>query len=135
MTKYCTSARLTVCLLVCYLDSARDAGKRLYLWLRLLELHVIELSIMRGFESLRLYGQVNKRTWWMPWQPEAMKDAVGSEMPRGAVKQALIRGCPNGETHSIYRVSCIEYIDVRGKRRELKHLSTCRKRNQLRFPQ
>jgi len=71
----------------------------------------------------------------MPWQPEAMKYAVGSEMPRGAVKQAMIRVCPNGETHSVYRVSCIEYIDVRGKRRELKHLSTCRKRNQLRFPQ
>ena len=53
---------------------------------------------MPGNESLRLYGQVNKRTWWMPWQPEAMKDAVGSEIPRGAVKQALIRGCPNGET-------------------------------------
>jgi hypothetical protein len=91
--------------------------------------------LVSGRESLRLYGQVNKRTWWMPWQPEAMKDAVGSEMPRGAVKQALIRGCPNGETHSIYRVSCIEYIDVRGKRGELKHLSTRRKRNQLRFPQ
>jgi hypothetical protein len=71
----------------------------------------------------------------MPWQPEAMKDAVDSEIPRGAVKQALIRGCPNGETHLIYQVSCTEYIGVRGKRRELKHLSTCRKRNQLRFPQ
>ena len=86
-------------------------------------------------KSLRLYGQVNKRTWWMPWQPEAMKDAVGSEMPRGAVKQALIRGYPNGETHPVYRVSCTEFIGVRSKRRELKHLSTCRKRNQLRFPQ
>ena len=63
-------------------------------------------------ESLRLYGQVNKRTWWMPWQPEAMKDAVGSEIPRGAVKQALIRGCPNGETHPIYRVSQLEYIGL-----------------------
>jgi len=71
----------------------------------------------------------------MPWQPEAMKDAVDSEIPRGAVKQALIRGYPNGETHLIYQVSCTEYIGVRGKRRELKHLSTCRKRNQLRFPQ
>jgi len=48
---------------------------------------------------LRLYGQVNKRTWWMPWQQEAMKDVVGCVMPRGAVKQALIRGFPNGETH------------------------------------
>jgi hypothetical protein len=63
-------------------------------------------------ESLRLYGQVNKRAWWMPWQPEAKKDAVGSEMPRGAVKQALIRGCPNGETHPIYRVSHTESIGV-----------------------
>ena len=71
----------------------------------------------------------------MPWQPEAMKDAVGSEMPRGVVKHALIRGCPNGETHSVYRVSCTEYIGVRGERRELKHLSTCRKRNQTRFPE
>ena len=35
---------------------------------------------LRGIdESLRLYGQVNKRTWWMPWQPEAMKDVVGNE--------------------------------------------------------
>jgi hypothetical protein len=59
-------------------------------------------------ESLRLYGQAIKRTWWMPWQPEAMKDVVGNEMPRGAVKHALIRGCPNGETHPIYRVSLIE---------------------------
>jgi hypothetical protein len=66
----------------------------------------------RAVESLRLYGQVNKRAWWMPWQPEAMKDAVGSEIPRGAVKQALIRGCPNGETHPIYRVSHTEYIGV-----------------------
>ena len=48
----------------------------------------------------------------MPWQPEAMKDAVGGEMPRGVVKQTLIRGCPNGETHSIYRVSYTEYIGV-----------------------
>ena len=27
-----------------------------------------------------------------------MKDAVGCDMPRGAAKQALIRGFPNGET-------------------------------------
>ena len=87
------------------------------------------------FESLRLYGQVNKRTWWMPWQQEAMKDVVDCDKSRGAVKQALIREFPNGETHSIYRVSCSEYIAVRGERRELKHLSTCRKRNQTRFPE
>ena len=86
-------------------------------------------------ESLRLYGQVNKRTWWMPWQPEAKKDVVDCDKSRGAVKQALIREFPNGETHSIYRVPAIEYIGCWSERRELKHLSTCRKRNQLRFPQ
>jgi hypothetical protein len=61
-------------------------------------------------ESLGLYGQVNKRTWWMPWQPEAKKDVVDCEKSRGAVKQALIRECPNGETHSACRVSLTEYI-------------------------
>ncbi len=34
----------------------------------------------------------------MPWRQEAMKDAVGCENPRGAAKQAMIRGCPNGAT-------------------------------------
>ena len=61
-------------------------------------------------KSLRLYGQAIKRTWWMPWQLEAMKDVVGYEKLRGAVKQALIRRCPNGETHLIYQVSLTEYI-------------------------
>jgi hypothetical protein len=46
----------------------------------------------------------------MPWQLEAMKDVVGHESPRGAVKHALIRGYPNGETHPIYWVSLTEYI-------------------------
>lgn len=31
------------------------------------------------------------------------------------------------------QLSIVEYIDDRGERRELKHLSTCRKRNQPRF--
>ena len=30
--------------------------------------------------------------------------------------------------------SCTEYIGVRGERRELKHLSTCRNRNQNEIP-
>ena len=59
-------------------------------------------------ESLRLYGQAFKRAWWMPWQSEAMKDVVGYEKPRGAVKHALIRGYPNGETHLIYQVPFTE---------------------------
>jgi hypothetical protein len=47
----------------------------------------------------------------------------------------LIRRYPNGETHPIYRVPFTEYIGKGGERRELKHLSTYRKRNQLRFPE
>ena len=35
----------------------------------------------------------------MPWQQEAMKDVVDCDKSRGAVKQALIREFPNGETH------------------------------------
>lgn len=33
----------------------------------------------------------------MPWQLEAMKGVADCDKPRGAVEQALIRGCPNGE--------------------------------------
>ena len=61
-------------------------------------------------ENLRLYGQAIKRTWWMPWQLEAMKDVVDCDKLRGAVKQALIRGFPNGETHPACWVSLTEYI-------------------------
>ena len=43
-------------------------------------------------------GQAIKGTWWMPRRREAMKDVVGCDMPRGAVKHALIRGSPNRET-------------------------------------
>ena len=50
-------------------------------------------------DRLGLYGQVNKRTWWMPRRQQAMKGVVACDKPRGAGKQALIRGFPNGETH------------------------------------
>ena len=49
-------------------------------------------------ECFRLYDQVTKRTRWMPWRQKAMKDVEVCEKPRGADKQALIRGCPNGKT-------------------------------------
>ena len=48
---------------------------------------------------LGLYGQAIKRIRWMPWRQQAMKDVVACDKPRGAGKQALIRGFPNGETH------------------------------------
>src|SRR5438128_11636612 len=37
--------------------------------------------------------------WWMPWRSQAMKDVAACEKLRGAGKRALIRRCPNGETH------------------------------------
>ena len=37
----------------------------------------------------------------MPWRWKPMKDVEGCDMPRGAVKQALIRGFLNGETQVI----------------------------------
>ena len=48
-----------------------------------------------------------KGTRWMPWHDELMKDVGDCEMPRGVVNQALIRGCPNGETRpSLWAVTC-----------------------------
>ena len=52
-------------------------------------------------QSLVLYGQATKRTRWMPRQLEAMKDVGACEKVRGAGKHALIRTCPNGETHLV----------------------------------
>ena len=37
----------------------------------------------------KLYGQANKRIWWMPRQLEAMKDVVVCDKLGGADKQAL----------------------------------------------
>lgn len=60
----------------------------------------------------------------MPWQTGPMKDVAGCDKPRGAAKRALIRGCPNGETRP---PSWVVTGFGRGVRREVKHLSTCRK--------
>ena len=60
-------------------------------------------------EPFVLYGQVIKRTRWMPWQPEAKKDAGACEKVRGAGTQAMIRTYPNGETR-LYEASISEYI-------------------------
>lgn len=70
----------------------------------------------------------------MPWQLKAMKDVEACEKLRGVGKQTLIRRYLNGETRSIfYRSLFTEYIDKQSEPRELKHLSTSRKRNQTRF--
>ena len=42
--------------------------------------------------------QDNKGAWGIPWHCKSMKDVSGDDMPRGAVKLAVIRGSPNWET-------------------------------------
>jgi hypothetical protein len=61
-----------------------------------LENYIASASIFRSC-------QVTKGTWWMPRRQKPMKDVGGCDKPRGAANQALIRGCPNGETR---RGSC-----------------------------
>ncbi len=51
----------------------------------------------------------------MPWRSQAMKDVVACEKLRGAGKQALIRRCPNGETHGSNAVPVTEYIGHEGR--------------------
>ena len=67
----------------------------------------------------------------MPWYQETMKEAEDCHMLRGAVNQALIRRFPNGETRpGKPRTSISEFIGYGSERRELKHLSSARKRKQ-----
>lgn len=54
-----------------------------------------------------LLRQAMKGTWWMPWHQEPMKDVGACDKPWGVGNQAVIRGCPNGETqHESCRVTC-----------------------------
>ena len=58
----------------------------------------------------------------MPWLPKARKDVVSCEKLRGSAN----RGTRMVEDH----VPTISW----GERRELKHLSTCRKRKKISIP-
>lgn len=68
---------------------------------------------------------VVKGVWWMPWQTVPMKDVWGRDRPRGVADRTLIRGFPNGVTRqpSWAGTTLLGW----GVRREVKHLSTCRK--------
>ena len=60
-----------------------------------------------------------------------MKEAEDCQKLRGAVNLALIRRFPNGETHlGKPKILTSEYIGCWSERRELKHLSSARKRKQ-----
>ena len=68
----------------------------------------------------------------MPWYQETMKEVEDCCKLRGAVNQAIIRRYPNGETRHNELVSLIfEYIEYQSERRELKHLSSVRKRERM----
>lgn len=43
----------------------------------------------------------------MPRLTKPKKDVVGSENPREDLKQSMIRGCPNGETHLSFMASAV----------------------------
>ena len=65
----------------------------------------------------------------MPWYQETMKEVEDCHKLRGAVNQALIRRFPNGETlFGKPKELLFEYIEQKSERRELKHLSSARKR-------
>ena len=68
--------------------------------------------------------------WWMPWRMGLMKDVWGRDRPGGAADRALIPGFPNGVTRQLLAVTRRFGGEVR---REVKHLSTCRKRHQTRW--
>jgi hypothetical protein len=85
-------------------------GSRASLWLgrESHTIHAPEMSIEKAKkEKIVIYFLKNKRrltiklqegTLRMPRDLPAKKDVESCEKPRGAAKQALIRGCPNGET-------------------------------------
>jgi hypothetical protein len=43
-------------------------------------------------------GQATKGVWGMSWRQEATKGVEDCDKPGGAVKRALIPGCPNERT-------------------------------------
>ena len=69
----------------------------------------------------------------MPWQSEAMKDVKDCDKP-GEASISFDPGISEWGNPILYGLSVPEYIGCRGKRGEVKHLSTRRKRKQQRFP-
>ncbi|GBE17365.1 hypothetical protein BMS3Abin15_01209 [bacterium BMS3Abin15] len=48
----------------------------------------------------------------MPRLKQTMKDVAGCDKPRGAAKQALIRGFPNGKTHPSLSSDGYHYLNT-----------------------
>ena len=79
--------------------------------------------------------QVSKGIWWMPWHQESMKDVVSCDKPRVGANNRLSGDFRMGEPSPGHAgLSISEHIGCRGQPRELKHLSTLRKRKQNAIP-
>ena len=84
----------------------------------------------RGSGSPWSIGQAEKCTGWMPRYEPAKKDVASCEKPRGAASERRSGDIRMGQPGVGDTTSPRE----RSQPRELKHLSTWRKRNQMRFP-
>jgi hypothetical protein len=72
-------------------------------------------------------GQATKGVWGMPRRQKATKGVLRLRYARGSRQKGVDPGMPES--------ACAESIGARGEPRELKHLSTWRKRKQPRFRQ
>ena len=70
------------------------------------------------------FFKATKGVWWMPWLWEAMKDVVSCDKLREAAHKRYIRRSPNGTTRYVEDIA----FRKESQPRELKHLSTGRKR-------
>ncbi len=73
--------------------------------------------------------QVIKSVRWMPWHIQLMKDAVNGDTPRGVVNRQRSGDFRMGEPGMGNAMSHLAEARMK-KPRELKHLSTWRKRKQ-----
>ena len=87
--------------------------------------------------GLRVYGdtgaivsQANKCTWWMPRHRSARKDVASCEKLRGVASERRSGDIRMGQPGRGHTLSPL----IGSQPRELKHLSTSRKRNQNEIP-
>ena len=85
------------------------------------------MQIKKGIDER---SQASKGIRWMPWCHKPMKDGVSSEKPRGIASRYRSVDIRMGKPGSGNALSQRKLREPG----ELKHLSTRRKSNQLRFP-
>ena len=53
------------------------------------------------FLKSKMWENLDKSIWWMPWHKKTMKDVAACDKSWGGGKQPLIQEFPNGETYPI----------------------------------